>query len=71
MASPFLQGIDCVQDVLCGEVLDDLPVKVPDLQDALLSTPANIFDYFKYFCILLSAPLVQRGNQVAVDVGRQ
>ena len=36
---PFLQCIDGVKDVLGGEVIDDVPVKVPDLQETGLCTP--------------------------------
>ena len=36
---PDSQGVDSLKDILLGEVEDDVPVKVPDLQDALLVAP--------------------------------
>ena len=35
---PFLDGVDRVDDVLLGQVLDQLPVKLPELEEAALQT---------------------------------
>ena len=36
---PSVQNIYSVDDLLLGEVLDDVPIKVPDLQYAQFCTP--------------------------------
>lgn len=50
----LIQGVDGVQDLLLAEVVDDVPVIVPDLEETELS-----------------APLVQGGHQVTVNVPRK
>ena len=59
--SPNGECVDGIEDICLGEVEDDVSVKVPDLQDALLVAPEDFVCDFDAMSMLAFA--TQQGQR--------